>query len=367
MRLVDDAMEQAARVAISAVLKVKKGERVAIFTNPHDDGQTISKALFAAALEKGSSPVLITQPMKTTLDFAEDAVLMAIRSEPEVLISISQEKLGKDRWALKKPFKVGPKKYDSAFNYLMGVKKARSFWSPSVTADMFLRTVPVDYRVMKRDCAAVARVLTAAESVHITTPKGMDLEIGLRGRKARRDDGDFSKPGSGGNLPAGEVFISPELGTSNGRIFFDGSISTDKGSIVIKEPIVADVVDGFVRGISGGKEARRFEKAVEMGAVRAREFVRDGKLPKASLDAYVRNSRNLGELGIGLNRAARIIGNVLEDEKVFRTCHIAIGSNYDDDAPALIHYDGIINAPTIIATLPRGKQKTILESGDLML
>ena len=360
-----DAMNEAAKVAISTVLKVRKGERVVIFTNPHDDGQAISKALFAAAAGRGALPVLITQPMKTTLDFAEDAVLMAIRSEPDVLISISQEKLGKDRWALKKPFKVGPKKYDSAFNYLMGVKKARSFWSPSVTADMFLRTVPVDYRVMKRDCAAVARVLTAAESVHITTAKGMDLEMGLKGRKARRDDGDFSRPGSGGNLPAGEVFISPALGTSNGKIVFDGSISTDKGAIVINEPIVVDVEGGFARSITGGEEARRFETAVEMGAVRAREFVRDGKLPKASLENYVRNSRNLGELGIGLNRAARIVGNVLEDEKVFRTCHIAIGSNYDDDAPALIHYDGIINAPTITATLKGGQKKILLDHGEL--
>jgi aminopeptidase len=361
----EDAMMQAAYVAISTVLKVKRGERVVIVTNPHEDGQAISKALFAAALGRGASPVLITQPMKTTLDFAEDAVLMAIRSEPEVLISISQEKLGKDRWALKKPFRAGRKKFDSAFNHLMGVKKARSFWSPSVTADMFLRTVPVDYRVMRRDCAAVARVLDSAESVHITTARGMDLEIGLKGRKARRDDGDFSKPGSGGNLPAGEVFISPALGTSNGTIVFDGSISTDKGAIVIKEPIVVGVEGGFARSISGGEEARRFEKAVETGAVRAREFVRDGKLPKKSLDEYVQNSRNLGELGIGLNRAARIVGNVLEDEKVFRTCHIAIGSNYDDDAPALIHYDGIINAPTITAALKGGRKKVLLDKGEL--
>jgi leucyl aminopeptidase (aminopeptidase T) len=193
----------------------------------------------------------------------------------------------------------------------------------------------------------------------------MDLEMGLSGRKARRDDGDFSAPGAGGNLPAGEVFISPALGTSNGRIVFDGSISTDKGAIVIRKPIVAEVENGFVRRISGGEDARRVERAVRLGAVRAREFVRDGKLPRASLETYVQNSRNLGELGIGLNRAARVVGNVLEDEKVFRTCHIAIGSNYDDDAPALIHYDGIINSPTITATLKGGRRRALLEDGEL--
>ena len=360
-----DGLAQAAKVAISTVLKVKKKERVVIFTNPHEDGQAISWALFRAARERGALPVIVTQPKKTQLDFAEEAVLAAVRSAPEVLISISEEKLGKDKWALKKPYRAGKKIWDSAFNYLLGTKRSRSFWSPSVTLDMFVRTVPVDYNVMRRDCRATAKVLDAARSVRITTSKGMDISIGLKGRRSRSDDGDFSKPGSGGNLPAGEVFISPALGSSDGRIVFDGSISTDKGAIVIGEPIVVDVEKGFVREISGGREADRFGQAVEAGASMARRFVKEGRLPPTSLDAYVRNCRNLGELGIGMNRAARIVGNVLEDEKVFRTCHIAIGSNYDDDAPALIHYDGIINEPTMVATLPGDKKKVLLDRGEL--
>jgi len=361
----DEDLKGAAMVAISTVLKVDKDERVLIFTNPHEDGQAISWALFRAAQERGALPVIVTQPKKTQLDFAEEAVLAAIRSAPEVLISISQEKLGKDKWALKKPFRSGKKKWDSAFNYLMGIKKSRSFWSPSVTADMFCRTVPVDYRTMKRDCRAAGKILDGADCVRITTAKGMDLTIGLKGRRSHHDDGDFSKPGSGGNLPAGEVFISPALGSSRGTIVFDGSISTDKAAIVIGEPIVVEVEDGFVREISGGSEADRFREAVEAGASRARQFVKEGKLPRSALGAYVKNSKNLGELGIGMNRAARIVGNVLEDEKVFRTCHIAIGSNYDDDAPALIHYDGIINEPTIVATMPGGSKKMLLDRGEL--
>jgi len=360
-----DALDSAADVAISTVLRVRKGERVAIFTNPHDDGQAISWALFRATLERGALPVLLTQTKKTQLDFAEEAVLAAIRSAPDVLISISQEKLGKDPWALKKPYRAKGRKWDSAFNWLLGTKRSRSFWSPSVTRDMFERTVPVDYAVMKRDCKAAARLLDAAESVRITTEKGTDLVIGLKGRRSRRDDGDFSKPGSGGNLPAGEVFISPALKSSEGRIVFDGSISTDKGAIVIGEPIAVDVHKGFVKAISGGQEAGRFAEAVEAGETMARRFVREGKLPRASLDTYVRNCRNLGELGIGMNRAARIVGNVLEDEKVFRTCHIAIGSNYDDDAPALIHYDGIINEPTIVASLKGGRTRVLMDRGEL--
>ena len=365
MYLVDQKLAKAAKVAMSTVIRAKKGEKVLIFTNMHADGQAISSALFAAAQEAGAAPVVVTQPVKGSLDFAEYSVLAAIRSGPEVIISISKQKLGKDLWALKKPYLVKGKRIDSAFQYLIAAGKARSFWSPSVTVDMFCRTVPVDYNLMKRDCRAVAKVLDRAEGVRITTGKGMDLFIGLKGRKAKSDDGDFSKAGKGGNLPAGEVFISPALGKSKGTIVFDGSISTDGDAIVIKRPIVAEVRNGFVTAITGGPDAEKFAAAVQRGADRVASFVKEGKLQAKDSGAYVKNAFNLGELGIGLNRAARIIGNVLEDEKVFRTCHIAIGSNYDNDAPALIHFDGIIKEPTIVAILPGKKEKVLIDRGDL--
>jgi hypothetical protein len=65
-------------------------------------------------------------------------------------------------------------------------------------------------------------------------PSGTDLIIGLKGREAKSDDGDFTEKGRGGNLPCGEVFISPELGTSKGVIGFDGSISLEGGEIMLK-------------------------------------------------------------------------------------------------------------------------------------
>jgi len=62
--------------------------------------------------------------------------------------------------------------------------------------------------------------------------------MGLEGRKAFSDDGDFRTPGAGGNLPAGETFISPQLGASNGRqSAYDGSIALDRGEVVIRKPI----------------------------------------------------------------------------------------------------------------------------------
>lgn len=54
---------------------------------------------------------------------------------------------------------------------------------------------------------------------------------------------------------------------------------------------------------------------------------------------------------------------MLEDEKAFKTCHFAIGSNYDEDAPSLIHLDGVVKDPTIILVFEDGSEKTAVENG----
>jgi leucyl aminopeptidase (aminopeptidase T) len=223
--------------------------------------------------------------------------------------------------------------------------------------------VPIDYAELKRRCAEIKQVLDVAVEVRVTAPGGTDITIGLRGREAKTDDGDFSEPGSGGNLPAGETFISPENGTSRGKICYDGSIATHEGEIVINTPIECIVENGFVREILGKEEASCLLRTVEAAERNAREFEQQGKLPAGSGEVYARNARNIGELGIGLNPEARITGKMLEDEKAFGTCHFAIGENYDEDAPSLIHLDGLVRNPTITAFFEGGKQQVIMQDG----
>ena len=89
-------------------------------------------------------------------------------------------------------------------------------------------------------------------------------------------------------------------------------------------------------------------------------------MPEGQGAVYKRNARNIGELGIGLNPAAQITGNMLEDEKAFHTCHFAIGENYDNDAPSLIHLDGVVRDPTITIEYADGNKKQILVRGQLI-
>jgi leucyl aminopeptidase (aminopeptidase T) len=359
-------LREAARIAVETSLKVKEGEQVLIITNPGADVAAIAEALYDASLDAGGRPVLVFQPLKTQLDFAEPAVLAALGAKPEVVISLSAEKLGKDPGGIASPYEYGGVKYDHVFHLQMyGEKSCRSFWSPSATVDSFVRTVPIDYTELKRRCAAIAGVLDRAVSVHVRAPGGTDITIGLRGRKAKSDDGDFSLGGSGGNLPAGETFISPENGTARGRISFDGSISVNEEDIIIRQPIDCVVEKGFVKEILGAEEAGRLRASIEAAEAGALEFEKAGRLPAGAGEIYARNARNIGELGIGLNPRARITGNMLEDEKAFRTCHFAIGMNYDEDAPCLIHLDGLVKNPTITVTFDDGIEQVIENEGEL--
>jgi len=56
---------------------------------------------------------------------------------------------------------------------------------------------------------------------------------------------------------------------------------------------------------------------------------------------------------------------MLEDEKVYGTCHFAVGSNYDGDAESLIHLDGLVKRPTITAVGGSGKETMVMADGRL--
>jgi leucyl aminopeptidase (aminopeptidase T) len=366
MSTVNDELRRAAEIAIRTSLGVKPGEQVLIVSNPGHEVAVISRALYDAALEAGGRPTLMFQPVKNQLDFAEKTVLAAFGAKPEVFISLSAEKLGKDEDGIAKPYVHGGVEYDHIFHLRMyGEKNCRAFWSPSVSVDSFVRTVPIDYDELKRRCAGVKEILDRAVSLRVSAPGGTDASFGLRQRLAFSDDGDFSRGGSGGNLPAGETFISPENGTAQGLIVFDGSISLYRGDIVIREPIRCELENGFVRDITGADEAQALRRTVEMAERNALDMEKTGRLPAGQGKVYARNARNIGEIGIGLNPAARIIGSMLEDEKAFHTCHFAIGLNYDRDAPALIHLDGLVKNPTITAYDKDGRKMVIERDGEL--
>jgi leucyl aminopeptidase (aminopeptidase T) len=122
------------------------------------------------------------------------------------------------------------------------------------------------------------------------------------------------------------------------------------------------VEKGHVTKIEGGKEADLLRDYVHNAGEHPHQMVQKGEITIDKAKEYSKNATNLGELGIGLNPKAKIVGNVLEDEKVLGTVHFAIGSNYDQDALALIHSDCIVKKPTITID-----GKKIMKKGKMLI
>ena len=361
----DPALLKAAEITVTQSLRIQPRERVVIITNPEPDVTEISAALYHWVRETGGIPSLVWQETKSQLDPMDEAVRAALLTEPDVYISMSANKIGKDVKAVASPYTTPDgTKFDSIGAYLIhGKKCTRGFWSPGITKALYGASVPVDFAKMKADCAWLAERLNRAVAVRVTSPGGTEITFGTRGRKAFVDDGDFSRPGTGGNLPAGEAFLSPVMGSAEGRIVFDGSMSTHKGTIFLYKPITVEYEGGFITQIAGGEEAEALAETIRLGEENAEKMEAEGKLAAGKGAVYRKNARSLGELGIGVNPLAGITGNMIVDEKAARTCHFAVGANYDQDGPALIHLDGLVKEPTIELELADGTNLVLMEDG----
>lgn len=197
---------------------------------------------------------------------------------------------------------------------------------PGITEKMFHRGgLTADYRKVEKITERVGRLLDNAREIRVTASLGTDLTLNVKGRRVYRDTGLYHKKGSWGNLPAGEVFLAPVEGSAVGGIVFDGSMLDGKLS---RRPVCVDVEGGRVVGVGG-----RNPVALKL---------------KNTLWKY-RNARNIAEFGIGTNPEARIIGNVLEDEKVLGTVHVAFGGNrsFGGKTEAGVHLDGVVTKPDV--------------------
>ena len=74
----------------------------------------------------------------------------------------------------------------------------------------------------------------------------------------------------------------------------------------------------------------------------------------------------IGELGIGINPKARLTGNLLEDEKAYRTAHIAFGNNEEmpgGQNTSKVHRDYLFHNPTFTITYGDGSQRVVMKDG----
>ena len=210
---------------------------------------------------------------------------------------------------------------------------------PDVTEEMLARLMSADMEGLRRKGAAVAAALTTATKAQVTCPLGSDLRLGLEGRSGVPDAGQLDQPGAFGNLPCGEGFIAPLEGTAEGRLMIAGTIS---GYGIPSEPVEMTVAAG--RLASAGSEA--------------------GTWLLAQLDAPGPDGRNVAELGIGTNEEAKLTGNLLEDEKILGTAHIAFGASaaIGGTVQVPVHIDCVVLEPDVLLD-----GEAIVRAGELLV
>ena len=204
-------------------------------------------------------------------------------------------------------------------------KGARIVTMPGVTKEILERTIDIDYNKLMKIHKKLGDIIDKGKEVKIKTKLGTDLTFSIKGRNAfGRDSGLFTKKGSFGNLPTGEIFVAPVEGTADGTYIVDASFA---GIGKLKSPIKIYVKRGYAVKIEGKK----------------------ADVLNELLDSAGKEARNIAEFGIGTNEKAKITGNILEDEKVIGTCHIALGNNvgFGGKTSVQLHLDGIIKNPTI--------------------
>lgn len=320
----DGRLEKLARVLVDYSVEAREGDQVVV--SAETGAEPLVKAIYARLLRVGAMPVVQLQLPGMQELFFEHAreihygkipsIRRFVAEEADAQISIkapsntralanvdparqqalselnkplSETILGKNRWmvtlfptaALAQEASMGLADYEEFVFEAMGLN----------------REDPVRYWEEKsREQERLKERLDAAREVRIVGPE-TDVTMSVEGRT-------FINSAGRRNMPCGEVFTGPVEESVNGTVYFGVPAS----------------IGG--REVAGAR--LRFEngKVVEAGAEKGGEFL-------TSLLDTDAGARYLGELGIGTNYGIkRASGNVLFDEKLGGTVHLAIGRSY---------------------------------------
>jgi len=161
-----------------------------------------------------------------------------------------------------------------------------------------------DWEALAEEQATLKDLLDDGEEVRLVA-EGTDLTMFIGGRTAVNSAASVAYDSH--NLPSGEVFTAPY--DTAGVVTFDVPM-TIQGHRV--EDVSLTLKDGVVVDYSATQGEEIVEEIIETDA----------------------GSRRLGELGIGMNRGVdRITDNILFDEKMGGTVHLALGRAYDACLP----------------------------------
>jgi len=153
------------------------------------------------------------------------------------------------------------------------------------------------------------RAFNNAKNIRIVANDGTDLKFSVKGRKFLVDDSviskeDIKRGDVGMNIPCGEVFTAPVENSANGTYVIPHANVPGQG-------MTEELTLYFKNG-----------RVVKNTAKKGKGYL------KKYLAQNSANGNVIAELGIGCNRAAKFTrGEIIIDEKILGTVHVAIGWN----------------------------------------
>jgi leucyl aminopeptidase (aminopeptidase T) len=298
-----DDLDRAVGAVVQECLGVKQGEEVLVVCNPAT--QRIGERLRDRAGEVGADAVLAVISERPSHGAEPPRTVAEAMASADVVMAPTVQSLSHTA-ARKRATDAG----------------VRCATLPGVTEEMLARVMSADMEGLRRKGHAVAEALDGATEARITDANGTDLRLDLSNREAIPDAGELTATGAFGNLPCGEAFISPAGG--DGTLVIDGSLA---GIGLVDEPVELVVEGGHLTSARGG-EGMAFMKLLTL---------------------HGEDATTIAELGIGTNEKAILTGEVLEDEKIGGTCHIAFGASagIGGTVQVPVHLDCVVMKPTV--------------------
>jgi leucyl aminopeptidase (aminopeptidase T) len=317
---VSTELDRAVRTVVRECMSVSPGEEVLVICNPVTE--EIGALMRIEAQGDGASATLAVMSERESPAAEPPDVVAAAMAEADVVLAPTIQSISHTaarRKASEEGVRVGS--------------------LPGVTEDMLTRLMTSDLSEIRQRGWALSGYLNGASEARITCRHGSDLRLSLEGRLSIVDAGELGTRGAFGNLPCGETFIAPVEGTAEGTLVVDGSIA---GVGLLETPTSLTVRGGHLTDTTGS----------------------DGATLMQLLSEHGEDGTNVAELGIGTNEEALLTGNVLEDEKILGSCHVAFGASaaIGGTVQVPIHLDCVVLEPTIEVD-----GETIVRGGALLL
>ncbi|WP_232700799.1 aminopeptidase [Halobacterium wangiae] len=334
----DPRIEDHAELLVDHCTDVQRGDMVAVMAPPA--AADLEVAIYEALGERGAMPIGLSLPRRAMRAYAaaidaDDVQMMdhalAFVEETDVMIGIRgaanvSEMNGLDPEEMQAFAKVQKPIQDAQMQcrwvgtqFPAPGNAQKAEMNTDDYRDFVWNAVNKDWDEQREFQAQMVEILDDAEEVRIVSGEETDLTMSVAGNPTKNDDAEH-------NLPGGEVFTAPVPDSVEGTVCFD-------------KPVMGM-----------GREIRNASLEFEGGEVVHHDAEQNADV-LAGIVGTDEGAKRLGELGIGMNRDIdRFTYNMLFDEKMGDTVHLAIGRAYaetvgegNEQNESAVHKDMIVD------------------------